>query len=167
MNSSPKRASDRPASSRRNERNFDLFTARKMLPYVRSIVTDVVQNTARLNELTPVQKALDEARRSLEWRSRKQRYAVSDEIRTAEENIAKAESELDAIGVHLADRSTGRVDFPSRINGRPAAYSWQLGEDAVGFWHYDGESLRRTIPAEWQEAAAKQPEVDDDFDIPF
>ena len=152
MNSSPKRASEASGKSRRNDVNLDLSTARQMLPYVRSIVTDVVHTAERLTKLSPEQEALDDIRRNLNWQSRQRRYAVRDEIRSAEENLASAVSELDALGVKLADPKHGAVDFPTRINNRPAAFSWQLGEEALRFWHYAGEDLRRPIPLDWHSA---------------
>jgi hypothetical protein len=149
MNSSPKRASDPTGKSRRKDVNLDLSTAREMLPYVRSIVMDVVQTEERLTKLSPEQEALDDTRRNLTWTSRQRRYAVRDEILMAEESLASAVSELDALGVKIADPKSGAVDFPTRINGRPAAFTWQLGEDALRFWHYAGEDLRRPIPLDW------------------
>lgn len=129
--------------------NLDLRTAREMLPYVRSIVTDVVTTHEKLTRLSPVQEALDDMRRNLSWANRQRRYAVHDEIRMAEESITQAVSELDALGVKLADHENGAVDFPTRINNRPAAFTWKLGEDALRFWHYAGEDLRRPIPLDW------------------
>ncbi len=120
-----------------------------MLPYVRSIVTDVVQTASRLTELSPEQAVLEDSRRSLNWSNRQRRYHVQDEIQRAQANLLLAVSELDALGVKLADENNGAVEFPTRINGRPAAFSWQLGEDALRFWRYTGEELRRPIPVDW------------------
>jgi len=130
--------------------NLDLATARGMLPYVRSIVTEVVRTAERLNQLGPVQDAYDDVRRNLPWPSRQKRYAVRDEILTAEESLAEAVSELETLGLTLADRTKGAVEFPTRINNRPAAFSWLFGEDALRFWHYAGEDFRRPIPLDWQ-----------------
>lgn len=150
MNSSPNRASNPAGKARRKDANHSLAAARQMLPLVRGIVTDIVDRTRRLEQLAPEQQTLDEHRRMLTWVSRERRYAVRDEIAAAEKELAGAVSELDALGVTLADGASGRVDFPTRINGRAAAFTWQLGEEAVGFWHYSGEQLRRPIPADWQ-----------------
>jgi hypothetical protein len=150
MNSSPNRASNPAGKPRRKDVNLDLATARQMLPLVRSIVTDIVDTTQRLATLTPERETLEEYRRSLSWASRQRRYAIRDEVEQAEKAIAGAVSELDGLGLSLVDGESGRVDFPTRINGRPAAFSWQLGEDGVSFWRYAGEELRRPIPADWQ-----------------
>ncbi|CAN5257811.1 DUF2203 family protein [soil metagenome] len=149
MNTSPRNASESREQSRRPDVHLDLSTARQMLPYVQSIVTDVVDTTQKLTRMVPVQDALDDARRSLNWANRSQRYALKDDLQTAEENLAAAVSELDTLGVKLADPKSGTVDFPTRINGRPAAFTWQLGDDALRFWHYQGEEHRRPIPVDW------------------
>jgi hypothetical protein len=120
-----------------------------MLPLVRSIVADIVDTNRRLAELAPQQEMLDDARRNLTWQSRQRRYAVHEEVANAEKHLAGAVSELDALGLSLVDGSAGQVDFPTRVNGRPAAFSWRLGEEAVGFWRYTEEDLRRPIPADW------------------
>src|SRR5437868_4663071 len=139
MNSSPNRASNPAGKPRRKPVTPDFSTARQMLPLVRSIVADIVATNRRLAELAPQQEILDDARRGLNWASRQRRYAVHEEVSTAEKHLAGAVSELDELGLTLVDGSAGRVDFPTRINGRSAAFSWQLGEDALGFWRYTGE----------------------------
>jgi hypothetical protein len=149
MNSSPKRASGPAGKSHRKDANLDLATAREMLPYVRSIVTDVVQTAETLKKLNPVQEMLEDTRRSLDWKNRQRRYSIQDEIRSAEDHLAEAVSELDSLGVRIVDTANGAVDFPTRIHNRPAAFSWQLGEDSLRFWHYAEEPLRRPIPLDW------------------
>ena len=91
---------------------------------------------------------LDRHRRDLVWQERQRRYQVSEEIRTAEAALTNASAELSALGVGLIDADAGEVEFPTKINGRPAAYSWKHGEDAVGFWHYAGEEQRRPVAAD-------------------
>jgi hypothetical protein len=154
MNSSPNRASRTTEKAKRKVANLDLKTARRMLPLVRSIVADIVTTAGQLNTLAPEQATLDEYRRSLTWASRERRYAVTDAIAHAERNLHGAVRELDTLGVSLVDTNQGQVDFPTKINGRPAAYSWRLGEDALDYWRYAGEETRRPIPAEWQHGSS-------------
>lgn len=150
MSTSPNRAPQSPGKGRRKDGNIDLQTARQMLPLVKSIVNDIVRSTDRLQQLEPEQATLEEHRRALTWTSRQRRYSITDEINEALTNRTIAVAELDALGVALVDPSAGEVDFPTRINGRPAAFSWQLGEDAVDHWRYSGETQRRPIPSDWQ-----------------
>jgi hypothetical protein len=150
MSSSPNRASHSAGKPRRKDVSVDLTTARRMLPLVKSIVADIVDTQNRMTRLAPERDALDDSRRALDWASRQRRYAVHDELTQAETALTNAVTELDAIGVTLVDRNACLVDFPTRINGRQAAFSWRLGEDGVGHWRYAGEKSRRPIPTDWQ-----------------
>jgi len=154
MSATPNRASQPAGKSKRKSVSHDLPTARQMLPLVKVIITEVVDQHERLAKLAPERDTLEEYRRSLTWESRRRRYALNDEMTEAEKVLAGASAELESLGVALVDPAVGQVDFPTRINGRPAAFSWQLGEDSLGHWHYSGEATRRTIPAEWQTGTA-------------
>jgi hypothetical protein len=152
--SSNKRASESAGKPKKKLASIDLSTARQMLPLVRSIVRDIVDQRRRLADLTTEQNLLDSERRSLTWESRQRRYAVSDERSRTEQSYTTAVGELNGLGVSLADADAGRVDFPTRINGRPAAFTWQSDEATVGYWRYAGEEMRRPIPADWQPGTA-------------
>lgn len=153
MNGSSNRASNSAGKSRKKDAPLDLHTARQMIPLVRSIVTDIVDTRRRMGTLVPEQNSLEQNRRNLDWSNRQRRYRLSEELSQAETALKKAELELTGLGLHLVDAEGGRVDFPTRINGRPAAFSWQLGEEALDFWHYTGEAQRRPIPADWIKGA--------------
>lgn len=43
--------------------------------------------------------------------------------------------QIDAWGISLRDISTGLVDFPALVNGRPVWLCWKLGEDDIAWWH--------------------------------
>jgi hypothetical protein len=152
--SSNKRASESAGKPKKKPVSIDLSTARQMLPLVRSIVRDIVDQKQKLTDLTNEQNLLDSERRSLTWESRRRRYLVSDERSRTEQSYTNAMGELDGLGVSLADADAGRVDFPTRINGRPAAFTWEVNEATVGFWKYVGEEDRRPIPADWQPGTA-------------
>ena len=154
MSNTPNRASNPAGKPRRKETTLDLSTARQMLPLVRSIVSDIVVSRTALTRLSPERDRLDRHRRDLVWQERQRRYQVSEEITAAEQSIVTALGELTALGVNLVDGEAGEVDFPTRINGRTAAFNWKLGEDGVIHWHYAGEDQRRPIPADWDQARA-------------
>jgi hypothetical protein len=65
--------------------------------------------------------------------------------------------ELNGLGVNLVDDVIGEVDFPTKVNGRHAAFSWQLGEENLRHWHYADEESRRPIPAEWDQSGSTTP----------
>lgn len=152
MSATPNRASQPPAGKPKKSKDvqFDLATARRMLPLVRGIVADIVATHARLGVLVPESEKLERDRRALDWAARQRRYAMTDEIAAAEKAFGAAVAELATLGVGLADADAGQVDFPTRINSRPAAFSWAHGEDALTHWRYAGEEHRRSIPADWQ-----------------
>jgi hypothetical protein len=154
MSSTPNRASNPAGKPRRKEITLDLTTARQMLPLVRSIVTDIVAFRQAVNRLAPEQDRLDRHRRDLVWQERERRYQLREEIAAAEKSIAGAAAELSALGLTLSDDEAGEVDFPTKVNGRSAAFTWKLGEDAVRFWRYNGEEQRRPIPADWDNSQA-------------
>ena len=80
---------------------------------------------------------------------RERRYHIHEEITATEKTLRDAVQELKELGLALLDELVGRIGFPTRINGRPAVFSWQMGEDNVQFWNYEEESQRRPIPADW------------------
>jgi hypothetical protein len=149
MNDTPRRAFGSSAKAKRRDVTLDLPTARQMLPLVMSIVRDIVDRRNQLTRLHPEQENLDQHRRDLSWSDRERRYHVQEEIVQAEGAFKQAVAELRDLGVALVDGSTGRVAFPTRINGRPAVFTWQPGEDSVQYWSYEDEDLRRPIPNEW------------------
>ena len=153
MSNTPNRATNPAGKPRRKEITLDLSTARQMLPLVKSIVTEIVSYRLTLNKLAPEQERLDRHRRDLVWQERQRRYQVGEEITSAEKSLSSAAGELTTLGVSLVDDEAGEVDFPTKINGRSAAFNWKLGEDAVSHWHYAGEEQRRPIPAELETAA--------------
>jgi hypothetical protein len=149
MNESPRRASGSPNKSKKSDVTVDLPTARQMLPLVKSIVRDIVATKSQLNKLHPEQDSLERQRRELAWSERERRYHLDEEIRSQEKAFKLAVSELRGLGLDLIDGEHGRVAFPTRINGRPAVFTWQPDEDNVAYWNYEDEDQRRPIPNEW------------------
>ena len=157
MSNTPNRASNPAGKPRKKEVTLDLTTARQMLPLVKSIVTDIVNSRRALNKLTPEQERLDRQRRELVWQERQRRYQISDEIAAVEKAWAAAVGELNGLGITLVDDEAGEVDFPTKVNGRTAAFSWLLGEDGLRHWHYADEDSRRPIPADWDKSSSVTP----------
>lgn len=149
MSNSPKRAFGSSAKSKRKEINLDLGTARQMLPLVRIIVKDIVEKRTQLEKLQPEQDSLDRHRRDLVWQERERRYRIQEDIDAAETALKAAVGELNQLGVALTDFNNGHVAFPTRINGRPALFSWRPEEENVCYWSYEEEEVRRPIPSDW------------------
>jgi hypothetical protein len=67
------------------------------------------------------------------------------------EEAAAAVRELDAIGVVVKDLDAGLLDFPARREGREVELCWQVGEDAVEYWHPLEAGFRGRKPIDWDE----------------
>ena len=154
MSSTPNRASNPTGKSRRKDITLELSTARQMLPLVRSIVSDIVRFRIKLNHLAPEQERLDRHRRDLVWEERNRRYQLQEEVTSTRQDLAAAVGELKSLGVSLVDDLAGEVDFPTKINGRSAAFNWKMGDDSLTHWHYTGEEQLRPIPADWSHSTA-------------
>jgi hypothetical protein len=154
MNGHPKRTS---RSSRSNDRAaivLDLPTVRRMLPLVRQIIADLLETQKSVTGLLWEQEGLDRNRSTLTWPERRRRYFLQDEVSRLEQRRKETVGELKGLGVAVVDAAQGRVGFPTIVNTKPAYFSWQSGEEEVGFWHFAGdEERRRPIPVSWAKEA--------------
>jgi hypothetical protein len=151
MSSTPNRATNPADKPRKKGTSLDLTTARQMLPLVKSIMADIVTSRQAIAKLTPEQERLDRHRRDLVWLERERRYQIGDELAAAEKILTRAVGELSGLGLNLVNDLAGEVDFPTKINGRAAAFTWRMGDEAVRHWHYQGEDQLRPIPADWEQ----------------
>jgi hypothetical protein len=78
---------------------------------------------------------------------------LQGEVSRLQVRVAEEQKELELLGAILINQSTGQVGLPTVVNGRPAFFSWQVGEDNVSYWHFDGEAVRRPIPASWNDGS--------------
>jgi hypothetical protein len=129
----------------------DLVTARRMLPLVQRIVSDILKDREDLNRFRSEQESLDKDKRNLSWPERQRRYTLQGEVARLQSRLAEEQQELAQLGAILITHPSSQVAFPTVVNGRPAYFSWQLGEESVSYWHFDGETDRRPIPATWND----------------
>jgi hypothetical protein len=75
---------------------------------------------------------------------RSRKSAASRATRAAVDRLRDA-------GCQLKDLTAGLVDFPTLYRGQEVCLCWQLGEEAIGFWHDvdDGYGSRRAIDSEF------------------
>lgn len=152
MKGSPKRASNSSRSSARAALVLDLPTVQKMLHLVQRIVADLLAAEQHLGSLLWEQEGLDRKRRQLTWPERQRRYFVQDEITRCRDRRRELEGEIEQLGLKLTDAVHGRVGFPTIVNAKAAFFSWQPGENDVGYWHFAEDSdRRRAIPASWMQ----------------
>ncbi len=153
MSGKSNRASGKGDKARRQKKPLDLPTARRMLPLIQLIVNDIVLDQSELNRFTFEQEGLDRDKRNLSWPERQRRYTVLGEVARLQTRLEDEARELDTLGAIIQNPTVGQIGFPTLVNGRPAYFSWRLGEDAVQYWHFDGEHDRRPIPPNWMEGS--------------
>ena len=126
---------------------FTVEEANQVLPLVRSIVRDVVNDFREL-------RGAGRERRALEVESAGSRAAarhieaLKDKVNEYSARIEGYLRELSDLGLEVRDLELGLVDFPSLIDGEPAYLSWRLGEEDVSWWHPadKGFSDRAPVP---------------------
>ena len=140
-------AFDKPG---RRDAVLSLSTARQMLPLVQHIIQDLLEAKKRLAWMVPELERLTKERRTLAWSARCRRYQLQEDARCYERQLEQANDELSDLGLMLIDPELGQVGFPTMVNDRRAYFSWRPGENGVIFWHFRGESTRRSVPTSWQ-----------------
>jgi hypothetical protein len=70
------------------------------------------------------------------------------EMENESQEVVKAVEELEGLGVQVKDLDRGLVDFPALRDGEEVLLCWQVGEDAVAFWHgvEEGFAGRKPLP---------------------
>jgi len=136
----------------RREVALNLVTARRMLPLVQRIVADLLACHQAIARLQPEIGRLDRQRHDLRWPERQRRYAVREEMNTADRKLQEALDELDELGLAVLDGDVGRIGFPTIVNDRRAYFSWRMGEEGLRSWHFAEEVVLRPIPPAWHKA---------------
>jgi len=150
--STENRASDAGAPLDPQQAVFTLGVARRMLPLLRRIAADLMEQQRKLAQLGLEQETLDDQRQTLAWPQRQRRYQVHEEYAIARRHVEEALAELEVLGVTLVDGPQGQLGLPTVVNGKLAYFSWKPGEATIQYWHFPGEEQRRSIPANWSES---------------
>jgi len=126
-------APPKPAEAKR--RYFSVEEANRMLPLVRAIVTDIVQQWHKVNELKQRLSAVMSERKRPASDIYSEELAQSQaEMEVEEEKLAFYIEELTKLGVELKGPD-GLCDFFSIMDGREVYLCWRLGEPEVAHWH--------------------------------
>jgi len=116
---------------------FTPSEAKKTLPLVRKIVTDILDTSREMRLIA------DEIGGGVENDSRIQKLA---------DNIEGFRQELEEIGCYFKDWnfSIGLIDFPAIIDGREVFLCWRSDEDDIIYYHdaEAGFAGRKLIPPE-------------------
>ena len=149
MNGFTEHKSDASENRRVVERLLTWGESKAMLPLVGRVARDVIRLRECLAELLPERERLETSRQGLPWPQRARRYQVNEEIASLEKGLLSLDAELEALGVCLLDGDTGLVGFPTLVNNRPAFFSWQPDEEALSWWNFADETVRRPVPEDW------------------
>jgi hypothetical protein len=132
-----------------------LFTPREAnsaLAEVRPVAERLVALRARMRELAETQ-----SENILAIGGNGVGYAASD-LKAAQSGLeqlvdeaAAAVRELDELGVVVKDLDLGLLDFPGLRDGEEVELCWQVGEDAVEYWHPLEAGYRGRKPIDWDE----------------
>ena len=134
------------------KRLFTPAEANSALLQVRPVAERLVATRARMRELTGEQGRLVVA-----IGGNGGGYAASDlnaaqaELAELAERVAGFVRELDELGVVVKDLDTGLLDFPGLRDGVEVELCWQVGEDAVRYWHPLDAGFRGRKPIDWGE----------------
>jgi len=128
-------------------KHFSLDEATAMLPLVRSIVSDicgVFRNvTSRRFEL---HRLLRRGQRGAGQLYDDEMAESRADLQAEYDQIWQYREELESLGVLLRQPEDGLTEFPTRIRGEEAFFSWQLGESEIGYYRLAAESKSARWP---------------------
>jgi hypothetical protein len=119
-------------------RHFTLEEARALLPEVRKIVGDQLEQRAELERrLVELGEIVGEPPEDLSDKAGDTPDVLAKKraLRTLVEQYQHGWNRLETMGVVLKDARTGLVDFYSRVDGRVVFLCWQHGEDTIEHYH--------------------------------
>jgi hypothetical protein len=122
---------------------FGLDEAAETLPELRGILTRLRDQRGELirlrDEVLERQEAVEAGGESGGAASRSRDVAELRRMRLRMQGVIDqmqaGVARIDELGVTLRDIETGLVDFPALVSGRQVWLCWQLGEDAIDWWH--------------------------------
>jgi hypothetical protein len=157
-----------------NSATKPLFTpadANKVLPLVRSIVTDVVTEFARMRDAGRERRALEVETQShpagtahpggtahaaghqapggvatIQSATKTLIERLKSEVNERSVRIDGYLKELADLGAEVKDLERGLVDFPAERGGRPIYLCWELGETLVTHWRGVDEPYDKRRP---------------------
>jgi hypothetical protein len=113
---------------------FTLEQANATLPYVRSIVTDVVGAYDEWRDCVARYEVMAAKSRSDVGETDEQ-IALRTEVDRIARRIGDYLSELESVGCTFKGFDDGIVDFLSQRDGRDIYLCWKLGEPEITHWH--------------------------------
>lgn len=135
-------------SARAESRIFDLPMARRTIPLVRRILSEIVAAQARAAHLE-LQIRRNPLRAGRSWDEARVSFRVADDLAVARRNAEQAGAELSTLGVNLLDPVRGVGGFPTLVNGSLAFLVLGSSDDDIRYWRYRNQPRLRPIPEQW------------------
>ncbi len=136
---------------KRGKKYFNPAEANATLPLVRSIVKDITELAAGLQDRNERLTRLGGGNRGVPGDAyQEELQPLQEDLERAQDQLKDYVQELNALGVELKDYYTGLIDFPAWMNGHEVYLCWRLGEPEVAHWHEldAGFAGRRKLTAE-------------------
>jgi hypothetical protein len=117
-------------------RYYDIDAANARILEIRPLLQQLRDDR---NEIAAAQAELTHLRQSNGHSDHAGDLAVREaRVRETVKRMEEAVVQIDAWSVTLRDITTGLIDFPALVSGRPIWLCWRLGEDDIDWWHeYD------------------------------
>ncbi|UCD23227.1 MAG: DUF2203 domain-containing protein [Gemmatimonadota bacterium] len=113
---------------------FTLEEANKTLPYVRPIVSDIVEAYCKWKDGVRRYEVIAASSRGDSGETDEQ-VELREEVEQIAREINAYLEELATVGCVFKGFDDGLVDFHSRLEGRDIFLCWKLGEDEITHWH--------------------------------
>lgn len=124
-----------PRAGPTEKKFFTVQEANKMLPLIRSIVSDIVEKFRELYQLHERLEVLGGSRReALLEAHREEVEQMEEEFEGGKRKLFELIEELQELGVEFKGPD-GLVDFPALLGDREVYLCWKLGEPEVKYWH--------------------------------
>lgn len=124
---------------------YSASEANEVLPLVRSIVRDIVDEFRTLRTVGRERRTL-EVQAGTNGAHAARLAELGGEVARQSERIESYLQELASLGLEVRDLELGLVDFPTIVEGEPAYLSWRLGEERVTFWHPADRGFTDRVP---------------------
>jgi hypothetical protein len=110
---------------RAGKKYFTLAEARRSLPYLTRVLTDLVRTYGQVVAV----------RAQMERNGSDSKEHLEAEYERAMDDLGHLVEELNQVGVELKDFEKGLIDFPAIFEDREIYLCWKLGETSIDHWH--------------------------------
>ncbi len=132
----------------KTERIFSVTQANATLPLVKSIVKDIVELSQQVFQ---TRRRLDylaaNRAKGLEYYD-EELVEMTRQVEEDEQRLSDLISEINQLGVEVANMTGGEVEFPSMRGNEPVYLYWQLNDHEVCWWYPANSDKSERRPVE-------------------